>query len=402
MNARLLTPLILGLFFIIGCTQPEQPQAPMGASLRPTPPPLDPQLEVFLKDYHRYFEDSMILTQTPGAGIVIVKDSQVVFMRGYGLRAEGSPERVDEHTVFRLGSLSKGFASILTAMIVEEGKLKWTDKVQQYLPDFNMSDPEQAQRLEVRHLLTQTTGLPYHAFSNLIENGFDSTYVLAQYPHARLAGKEGEYFSYQNAAYSLIEPILEKASGKPYNQLLHEKIFEPLGISDASCDYESMVNSLNHALPHRYTRNGWAAESITHRYYNFVAAGGVNASISDMGKWLKALLGHQSDIIPAEVLKEVFTPVIGTGLERPTLGGYIDRDSAYYGKGWRILEHGNDKLIYHAGFVNNFLCEIAFNPEDGIGICVLFNAPSPISGKCIPAFFRRWEKVRGKLQKVQS
>lgn len=402
MNARLLILLFLEIILFFGCSQTEQTPAHAGAFLRPTPPPLDPQMEAFIKDYHQYFEDSMILTQTPGAAVVIVKDSQVVFMRGYGVRAEGRPERVDEHTVFRLGSLSKGFGSILTALAVAEGKLKWTDPVQQFLPDFEMSDTAQARRLQVRHLLSQTTGLPYHSFSNLIERGFDSTYVLSQYPSARLAGKEGEYFSYQNAAYSLIEPILKQAVGKSYHELLTEKIFQPLGMSDASCDFASMTGSLNHALPHRYTRNGWSADSISHRYYNFVAAGGVNASISDMGKWLVALLGHRPEVLSNEVLKEVFTPVIGTGLERPTLGGYIDRDSAYYGKGWRILEHHADKLIYHAGFVNNFLCEIALNPQDGIGICVLFNAPSPISGKCIPAFFRRWEKVRGNLGKVQS
>ncbi|MCF8244660.1 MAG: beta-lactamase family protein [Saprospiraceae bacterium] len=399
---RLIIPFILGLTMFAACTHSDPPSKPMGAFLRPSPPPLDPNLEVFLKDYHRYFEDSMILTLTPGAAVVIVKDSQVVFIKGYGYRAEGRPERVDEHTVFRIGSLSKGFAGILTGMLVEEGNLKWTDKVQQYLPDFNMRDPEQAQRLEVRHLLTQTTGLPYHSFSNLIERGYDSSYVLSQYPLAKLAGKEGDYFSYQNAAFSLIEPILGQATGKPFNQLLEEKIFHPLGMGNASSDYEGIVNSPNHALPHHYRRPGWAADSITHRYYKFAAAGGVNASVSDMGEWLKALLGHQPTVIPAKVLKDAFTPVIGTGLERPTLQGFIDRDSAFYAKGWRILEHGSDTLVYHAGFVNNFLCEIALNQRDGIGICVLFNAPSPLAGKCIPAFFRRWEKVRGKMGKVQS
>ena len=374
----------------------------MGAFLRSTPSPLDPQMEAFLKDYHGYFEDSMILTLTPGAAVVIVKDSQVVFIKGYGYREEGKPEQVDEHTVFRIGSLSKGFAGVLTGLLVKESKLKWTDKVKDYLPDFNMSDAEQAQRLEVRHLLTQTTGLPYHAFSNLIEQGFDSTYVLAQYPRARLAGKEGEYFSYQNAAFSLIEPILMEATGKPFNQLLTEKIFKSVGMADASCDYDGIVNSPNHALPHRYLGKGWVAEPITQRYYNFAAAGGVNASISDMGEWLKAMLGHKPTAIPSDVLKDVLTPVIGTGQERPVLQGFIDRDSAYYAKGWRILEQGGDMLVYHAGFVNNYLCEIALNRQDGIGICVLFNAPSPLAGKCIPAFFRRWEKVRGKMEKPQS
>lgn len=392
---------ILAFLFLVACSQPEPPNS-MGATLRPTPPPLDPNMEAFLKEFHRYFEDSMILTMTPGAAVVIVKDSQVVFMHGYGVKAEGALDPIDEHTVFRIGSLSKGFASILTGKMVEEGKLKWYDKVQDYLPDFNMSDPEQAKRLEIRHLLTQTTGLPYHSFSNLIEQGFPPSYVLSQYPMAKIAGKEGEYFSYQNASYSLIEPILLQVTGKSFKDLLAENIFQQLGMQNASCDYESMVNSLNHALPHRYRGNGWVADSITHRYYNYAAAGGINASISDMGEWLKALLGHKQNVVPAGVLKDVFTPVIATGLERPVLRGFIDRDSAFYAKGWRILEHGSDTLVYHAGFVNNFHGEIALNRRDGIGICVLFNAPSPLSGKCIAAFFKRWEKVRGLLEHSQS
>lgn len=400
--ARVVIPIVFGVLLLVACSQPDQSSLPMGASLRPSPPPLDPDLEAFLKDYHRYFEDTMILTMTPGAAVAIVKDSQVVFLHGYGVRAEGSPEPVDEHTVFRIGSLSKGFASILTGLVVEEGKLKWYDKVQGFIPDFNMKDPEQAKRLEVRHLLTQTTGLPYHAFSNLIERGFSVQYILQQYPLAKLAGKEGEYFSYQNAAYSLIEPILQSATGKPFNELLATKIFRPIGMQDASSDYESMVNSPNHALPHRYRYGAWEADSITHRYYNFPAAGGVNASITDMSKWLVALLGYKAKVMSHSVLRDVFTPIIGTGLERPTLAGFIDRDSAFYGKGWRILERGQDTLVYHAGFVNNFLSEIAFNRRDGIGICVLFNAPTPVGGKCISAFFRRWEKARRTMGKAHS
>lgn len=399
--ARLVIPIVFGVLLLVTCSQPEQ-TSPLQATLRPTPPPLDPSLEAFLKDFHRYFEDTMILTMTPGAAVVIVKDSQVVFVHGYGVRAEGSPEPVDEHTVFRIGSLSKGFTSVLTGMVVDEHRLQWYDKVQDYVPDFNLSDPEQAKRLQVQHLLTQTTGLPYHAFSNLIERGFSVQYIRQQYPLAKLAGKEGEYFSYQNAAYSLIEPILESATGKPFNQLLAENIFQPLGMQDASSDYESMVNNPDHALPHRYRAGAWEADSITHRYYNFPAAGGVNASITDMGKWLVALLGHRPKVLPERVLRDIFTPVIGTGLERPTLSGFIERDSAFYGKGWRVLKRDGDTLIYHAGFVNNYLSEIALNPKDGIGICVLFNAPTVVGGKCISAFFRRWEKARPAVGKPLS
>jgi len=394
--ARYVIPVFCGMVFLLACSQPDN-TAPLGAALRQTPPPLDPNLEAFLKDYHRYFEDSMILTQTPGAAVAIVKDSQVIFLHGYGVRAEGSPEPVDERTVFRIGSLSKGFAAMLAGLMVNEGKLKWYDRVQDYLPDFNLSDPEQAKRMQIRHLLTQTTGLPYHSFSNLIEQRFDSSYIFRQYPLARLAGKEGEYFSYQNAAYSLIEPILQTTTGKPFNVLLQEKIFGPLHMNNASCSYAAITSNPNHALPHRWRGSGFVVDSITHRYYNYAAAGGINASITDMAEWLKALLGHSPATVPKAVLDDVFTPYIGTGLERPVLRGFIDRDSAFYAKGFRILEHGQDTLVYHAGFVNNYHCEIALNRRDGIAICVLFNAPSPLAGKCIAGFFRRWEKLRATM-----
>ncbi len=399
---RFLLPLLV-MLLIAACSQSDDKPMPMGASLRPTPPPLDPAFEAMLKDYHRFFEDSMILSKTPGAAVVIVKDGEVVFIKGYGVKQEGTQMVVDENTVFRIGSLSKGFAGVLAAMMEDEGKLRWYDKVQQFVPEFNLSDPAQAERIEVKNVLTQTTGLPYHSFSNLIEQGFSNAYILSQFPLARLAGKEGQYFSYQNAAFCLIEPILQSVSGKPYNQLLAKKIFEPLNMHSASSSYDEMVASPNHALPHKRTFFGYAPDSITHRYYNYAAAGGVNASITDMSEWLKALLGHKLDVLPQSVLRDVFTPYIATGLERPVLRGYIDRDSAFYGKGWRILHHWGDTLVYHAGFVNNFHGEIALNQRDDIGICVLFNAPSPLAGECISGFFRRWRLVREMIkQRPQS
>ncbi len=397
-NILRIVPPLLAIWLVVACNSAENPMK-MGATMRPSTPPLDPAFEAMLKDYNRFFEDSMILTMTPGAAVVVVKDGEVVFIKGYGVRQEGTQLAIDENTVFRIGSLSKGFASVLAAKLEDEGKLRWYDKVQRYVPAFNLSDPAQAERMEVKNIVTQTTGLPYHSFSNLIEQGFSKEYILSQFPFARLAGKEGEYFSYQNAAYSLIEPIIEQsAGGKPFDELLMSELFKPLQMNNASTSYDAITNNPNHALPHRYTGVGWRPDSVTHRYYNYVSAGGLNASISDMAEWLKALLGHKPEVVPPSVLRDVFTPHISSGRERPVLRGFIDRDSAYYGKGWRILHHWGDTLVYHAGFVNNYLGEIAFSPSDDIGICVLFNSPSQIGGQCISTFFRRWRTVRELMQ----
>lgn len=359
-----------------------------------TQQPLSPQLQQFLNDYDGYFRDSMILTLTPGAAVVVVKGGQVLFLKGYGTRREGAFEPIDAHTTFRIGSLSKGFASVLVGMLVEQGLLSWHDKVQKFVPEFTLSDPQQASRIEIWHVLSHTNGLPYQAFSNLIERGFDLKTIISFFPGAKLAGREGEFFGYQNAGYSLIEPVVQSVTGQTYQSLLLKKIFIPAGMSDASCDFEQMKNASNKAMPHHFTHSGWIVDTISPKYYGFAAAGGVNASISDMGEWLKVLLGHKQEVVSTQILDEVFRPLIGTGLERPTLPGYIHRDSAFYGLGWRVLKHGVDTLIYHAGFVNNYQSEIALSRKDDIGICVLFNAPSMLAGNCIPAFFRRWKKYK--------
>jgi beta-lactamase class C len=392
---RILVLLLFGsLATLFSCEEPARTPISLQANLFPVPkkPPLDPQLQAFVKEYDRYFTDSMRLMGAPGAAVVIVKDSMVIFQQGYGVRSADGYDPVDEHTVFRIGSLSKGFAGVLTGILVERGVLQWNDRVQQYVPDFKLRDPEQAARIEIWHLLSHTTGLPYHAFSNLIEEGFDRHTIVSQYfPTSRLFGKEGEFFGYQNTAFCVIEPVLETAAGQPYQALLKRYIFETAGMKNASASFQSMRKADNKALPHIATAAGWSADTISSLFYDFAAAGGVNASISDMGKWLLVLLGKRPSLVDGPTLDRVFTPVIRTGKERRILPGWIDRDSASYALGWRILEHGGDTIVYHAGMVNNFHGEIALDRRAGIGICVLFNANTPLRGNCIRAFFQRWK-----------
>ncbi|MBK7938348.1 MAG: beta-lactamase family protein [Lewinellaceae bacterium] len=386
----MVTALLFASLLLPSCANaPAQSAFPENRPL----PTGDPVLQALLDDYDRYFSGEMALTMTPGAAVVIVKGGEVVFMRGYGVKNTGKPDSVDAHTLFRIGSLSKGFAGVLTGMLVQDSLFQWDDPVQKYFPEFTLRDPKQAARIRPWHLLSHTTGLPYHAYTNLIERGFDIRKIVTEFfPKAPVSGKEGEFFSYQNAAFCAIEEVMRKVTGKSYQQLLVEKIFLPAGMQTASCDYQSMQQAANKALPHFQTGHGWRVDEVSPLYYNAAAAGGVNASISDMGEWLKLLLGHQAGIVADATLERVFRPVVKTGKERRIFPGWIGRDEASYALGWRVLEHGADTIIYHGGYVNGYKGEIAFNRRDGIGICVLFNANSSFSNKCIPAFFERWKK----------
>ncbi|MFN0173694.1 MAG: serine hydrolase domain-containing protein [Saprospiraceae bacterium] len=355
-------------------------------------------VEAFVREYAQYFSDSIRLTNTPGAAIVIVKDSQIVFMRGYGPRIAGGQDSIDVHTVFRIGSLSKGFAGVLTGIMVQEKLLDWDDPVQKHYPAFALRDRKHAARVRLWHLLSHTTGLPYHAFTNLVEKDFSIPRIVKEYfPKAPLSGKEGAFYAYQNVALCVIEEVILQKTGKTYSQLLTEKIFLPAGMNQTTCDIESIRNQQNKTLPHFTTGLGnWQADSISPHYYNAIAAGGVNASIADMGEWLKVLLGHKPNIVADSTLERVFRPVVKTDKERRIFPHWLRRDAASYALGWRVLDHNGDTILYHGGYVNGYKSEIAFNRREGIGICVLFNAHTAMSSACIPAFFERWDTAKRK------
>lgn len=361
----------------------------------PLPPALlNPQMRALLADYDRYFADSMLLTGTPGAAIVIVKDSSVIFQRGYGVRRTGSADSVDVNTVFRIGSLSKGFAGVLTGMLVQEGKLHWDDRVVRYVPEFVLSSPEQTRNIQLLHLLSHTTGLPYHAYTNMIEAGYDLRSIAALFGRLPLHGKPGEIYSYQNAVFSLAGEAIQAVTGKTYAQTLTDKIFRPAGMLNASADWLSIRRNPNVALPHNFTYSGWIPDSITTRYYNAAPAGGVNASIADMGQWLRLLLGYQPGIVSAATLDDVFRPVIRTYQERRYFRAWPGRREAYYAKGWRVLVNGQDTIVCHGGAVNGFRGEIAIDRKNGVAICALFNAATDLPGLCIPAFFERYRRYK--------
>ena len=352
----------------------------------------DPRIRAMLADYDRYFADSLHLTQTPGAAVVIVKDSTVIFQRAYGVKRAGTTDSVNTNTVFRIGSLSKGFAGVLSGILVGEGKLHWDDRVVRYVPEFVLSSPGQTREIQLHHLLSHTTGLPYHAYTNMIEAGYDLRSIAALFGRLPLHGKPGEIYSYQNAVFSLAGEAIQAVTGKTYPDVLTEKIFRPAGMNTASADWASIHRNPNKALPHDFTGAGWLPDTISTRYYNAAPAGGVNASISDMGQWLRVLLGYRPDIVSPATLNEVFHPVIRTYQERRYFRAWPGKREAYYALGWRVLVNGQDTIICHGGAVNGFRGEIAIDRKNGIAICALFNAATDLPGLCIPAFFERYRK----------
>lgn len=353
---------------------------------------IDESLAITLNEFEQNFEAGLREEEIPGAAVVIVKDGRIVFQKGFGVKEKGTFSRVDEQTVFRLGSLSKGFASVLTGVMVEEGVVSWDDPVSKYLPEFRLNDARQTDRLQIKHLLSHTSGLPRHAYTNLIEDGLTLDSIIPRLEQVPLIANVGDQHSYQNAAYSAIEKILESQTNTSFNTLLHEKVFEPLAMDQTSVNYDGIKYSGNTAIPHIFRSRslGRVPVPINEKYYNAVSSGGINASASDVGKWLLLLTGHHPEVISKEALEDIYKPF--ATIHNRRYSRYWDGvNRSHYAMGWRVLDNDGQKIVYHGGYVNGYRSEIAFAPEDGVGICILLNTHSSYPSEVIPEFFNQFK-----------
>src|SRR6056297_158054 len=352
---------------------------------------MDDSLATFLDTFEKEFTDGLYAKSIPGAAVAIVKDGRIVYQKGFGVKEAGSADVVDEHTVFRLGSVSKGFASVLTGIYVDEGIVSWDSPVSDYVEGFRLNDPDQTSRVQVKHLLSHTSGLPRHAYTNLVEDGLSLDRIIPRLERVPLIAREGATLSYQNAAYSAIEKVVEVQTDTDFNTLLDNRLFIPLGMDYSSATYDDIKNSENSARPHVYysRSRGYVPISISRKYYNAVSSGGINASASDMGKWLLLLTGHHPNVISKETLNEIYEPVVTLNNRRfSRYWNSVNRSQ--YGLGWRVLDNSGQRIVYHGGYVNGFRSEVAFAPDDGIGISILINANSSYPLTVIPDLFEHF------------
>lgn len=366
------------------------------------PPYSNPAMDLLMHRYEEEIDLLMQSSQTPGFAIAVVKDSTIVYMKGFGVRAAGTNALVDPNTVFRIASVSKCFASFLTGMLVSDSVIGWNDPVVKYLPTFRLNSPEQTRLLRIRHVLSHTTGLPYHTYTNLVEAGMKLPALLDKLKDVELFRDVGKEYSYQNVAYSLIGEVIHKATGKSYEEMMLERVFKPLHMQHASMDYTTLMTNPNIARPHKSRQGRWVPASITSTYYNVSPAGGVNASISDMANWMIALLGNREDVIKQTTLNQLFSPQVQAPSKNRNYGRSQKFSNSYYGLGWRVLHYPNDTLIYHGGFVNGYRSEVAVNTKERLAICILANAPGAVADKGIPLFFTLFKAQRDSIALYDS
>ncbi|MGA9575711.1 MAG: serine hydrolase domain-containing protein [Lysobacterales bacterium] len=325
-------------------------------------------------DYETFFRQLVADRNYPGAAFAIVTRDRILHIATVGYTTANEKRPIDQQTTFRMASVSKTFAAELVGLLVEDGVLGWDDPVNRHVPGFRIDGD--ASQIHIRHLLGQSTGLIPHAYDNLLEDGKSMDYIWQRMSDLPYVCAPGQCYGYQNSVFSLVDPVVVKATGQSYAALLEERIFKPLDMTTASVGLDAFVNNPNHAEPHARRGGKWKTIAVQPNYYRAAPAAGVNASIVDMGKWLQAQLGHRPGVISPVMLQELFQPGVETRRETYRKEWKNIITDAHYGLGWRIYQLGKEQLVYHGGWVAGFRADIAFSLQHDIGIVVLLNAES--------------------------
>jgi beta-lactamase class C len=333
---------------------------------------------------------AMVAKGMPGLAMTVVHGKRVVLERGYGRTGGPRGESVDTHTVFRLASLSKGFAGTLGGLLAEDGVLDWDMPLSQQLPTFQLADADASGQLTVRDILAQRTGLKFHTYDRDLEGDAPYPVLAARLDKAPLLCRPGDCFSYQNIAFSLFGDVAFAITGQFYTHLVETRLFAPLGMVDATFGRDGLESSRRWARPHVRGGRGWVPVRPRENYYRVPPAAGINASIADMRLWAQAQLGHRPDVLSPRVLEDIHAPQARTPDQRNGSPWRRERlRDAHYGLGWRVFDYAGHTMVYHAGAVQGYRGMIALLPAQDVGLVVLWHSESAWPSALLPTLMDR-------------
>jgi CubicO group peptidase (beta-lactamase class C family) len=333
------------------------------------------EIPSFVKDsLDNYVQRALTDWKIPGAAVCVVKDGKVVVMKGYGVKEAGGNTKVDENTLFMIGSNTKAFTATALAMLDADKKLSLNDKVQQWLPDFKLYDPWVAKEAIIRDLLCHRLG--FETFQGDFMY-FDSDLSLQEI-RERFAKVKPLYsfrsrWGYTNAAFMTAGEIIPKVTGRTWAQFVHDSIFVPLQMNSSLVISKDMVTASNKATAHTVV-NGQIKKIPYGRLENMAPAGAISSSVNDLSHWALMQLDNgkydNKQIVPASAIAQTRTPnsILGNGGTLFNKGHF-----SLYGLGWFLQEYNGRKIVQHTGGVNGFVTGITLIPEEKLGIVVLTN-----------------------------
>ena len=334
--------------------------------------PDNEQLKKILIQFEQEVNKGMNEWQIPGMAVALVQDDEVIFSKGFGVKTLGGNDPVDEMTIFQIGSTSKAFTAASMAILVDEGKVKWSDKVVEHFPYFQMYDSWVTREFMIEDLLAQHSGMPAYAGDLQAFVGFDRAHIIDSLRYIKPVSSFRSEFAYVNNLFLVAGRIIEKYTNKSWEDSISELILKPLSMSDTSADVESLVNGKNVAVPHNVQDGKVTALPKDLKWsYIYGPAGGINSNVVDMSKWLRLHINdgmhNGKQLVSKESMNFMHSPkTIAKSAAKAGL-------AMYYCESWVYEDLWPYPMIWHNGETSGFHTMLAFWPDAKIGIVVLAN-----------------------------
>ncbi|MEZ4869267.1 MAG: serine hydrolase [Caldilineaceae bacterium] len=294
----------------------------------------------------------------PGGAVLVLRDGKPILRKGYGLANLELHVPVTPEMVFRLGSLTKQFTAVAILMLVEEGKVKLSDDITRYWPDY----PTDGQKITVEQLLTHTSGIKNYTdlpeWFNLWRQDMTPDELIALFKDKPLDFTPGTRWAYSNSGYILLGALIEKVTGMSYEAFIQQRIFTPLGMAHAAYDQTERI------LPGRVSGYSRGEDGYLNAQYLSMsqpyAAGSLAASVDDLAKWDAAL--YTDKLVKQRTLQSAFKSF--------TLK---DGGDTGYGYGFSVADYEGHTLLQHSGGINGFATYMLRLPDDKVYVALLTN-----------------------------
>ncbi len=328
-------------------------------------------------------ENALAKFVVAGAAVGVVKDGQIVHCEGYGVRSVENSQEVDRHTSFAIASNSKAFTTTALAILAEEGKINWHDRVIDHIPEFRMYDAYVTHHFNIQDLLTHRSGLGLGA-GDLQKWPSGSDFIiddmLTNFQHFEPVSAFRTQYDYDNILYLVAGELIRRVSGQSWEEFVRERIMEPLGMDHSFTLPPGMVNSTNLAVPH-LAENG---KLRIIPYYELDpekingAAGGVLSNADDLCRWMLCHLNGgrygedlEHQLFSQESHFEMWR--IHTPMETRITSRYTTHFTGY-GLGWRLNDLNGMLCVSHSGDLSGMLSKTIMIPDLNLGVVVLTNS----------------------------
>lgn len=323
-----------------------------------------------------YMQQALAGWDVPGAAVCVVKNGQVIVMKGFGVKEKGGNSLVDENTLFMIGSNTKAFTATALSMLATKNRLSLDDKVQKWMPEFKLHDEWISKNILVKDLLCHRLGFEtFQGDFTYWTSNLTRKQVIAKMEKVNPLHAFRDQWGYCNAAFLTAGELIPKITGVSWEQFLRDSIFKPLGMNRTLALSADLPAATNTAKAHTFNLQQEIVQVDFPLIDNLAPAGSISSSVNDMSKWVMMLLNNGKldgkTIVPAVAIQNTRRPYSILGKR----GSFRYNRSHYsmYGLGWFLGEYEGREIVAHTGGVNGFVTAVTLVPEENLGIIVLTN-----------------------------